>query len=263
LTYITHMALNHITFTLTETNCCVHPVHDEFGGTGLAASHSVAAKEHLLCVPLHDCVVVKDNSPPSLCHRGHHPLCFEQVCVLVLRCRVKVRYMCTVHEVFLHTQKHWLQVLASLQSKWQLALPKPLLNYIDNRLLDSELRLAAMLAWMQLHVPPASTHNHWVQWFSHLPSPEDGSFLSTASFLELQILDSYAPHLKARALKAKANSVEAWNAAVAAAPHIWLTLPKLAPGTTAPNSFPLGISSICYPRSQHEHMHAQKACACI
>jgi hypothetical protein len=240
------MPLNHSTLTLPETSCCVHPVHDEFGGTGLAVSRSVAANEQLLSVPLHDCVVVRDYSPPSLGYRGNHPLCIEQVRSLIRCCRLCATCVKGGSDVVrgVHKKIRLLQVLASLQSQWQLPLPKPLLDYVDSRSLDKELRLAAMLAWMKLHVAPVRTHDHWAQWFSDLPRLEDVPLLSTTSALESQILESYAPHLRARTLRAKAHRVKAWGSAVATSPHIWLALPKLAPNTTAPNSFPQGTISL-------------------
>lgn len=118
------------------------------------------------------------------------------------------------------------------------SLPSPLQDYVFSRLLDKELRLAAMLAWMRLH---GSNIDYWAQWFSCLPSIEDVPLLSMSSTAERQILDSHVPHLGARAHEATVGRTQAWVAAVANTPHIWLALPELTPGKTAPTSFPHGV----------------------
>lgn len=135
------------------------------------------------------------------------------------------------------------QVLASLQSQWKFSLPKPLTDFVNCCSLATELRLASLLAWMRLHAPGSDKKDdHWAQWFSCLPTMDQVPLLSTASEAELQILDSYAPHMGIRARTARVQAAHMWSSAVTTAPHIWLALHNLFPGTNAPISFPLGVA---------------------
>lgn len=130
------------------------------------------------------------------------------------------------------------QVLSCFQSEWNCAIPKPLQDYINSRELDKELRLTALLAWVKLHTPLG---NHWAQWFSSLPAMENVPILSTASEEELQMFRDYAPHFESCAKRARYRADTAWTSAMALAPHIWLNLRNLVPGTVAPASYPIGV----------------------
>ena len=141
-----------------------------------------------------------------------------------------------------HSLAGLLQVLDTLQSRWQFSLPKPLLDYV-HRLFDKEPRLASLLAWMKLHA--ARTHAHWQRWFSSLPDIQDVPILCTATAAEVELLSSHTPALAARARRVKSHAAGMWATAAATAPHIWLALPRMEPGATAPISYPLGES--CMP----------------
>ena len=67
----------------------------------------------------------------------------------------------------------------------------------------------------------------------------------TATEAELAVLSSHTPALAVRARRAKSQAASSWQSAAAAAPHIWLALPSMEPGATAPISYPLGES--CMP----------------
>lgn len=135
-----------------------------------------------------------------------------------------------------------MQILSEFQVEWGLQLPEPIRAYICDIAVAKEIRLAAFVAWMRWHAHEGENCTWWTDWLQALPNSSGVALLRYASDTHLTQLSQAHPALGNRCRQDRSKWASVCHDVITAEDSIWLQIPVMRPGTSAPWSHPIGAS---------------------